>query len=377
MSDLYPNQLNETLRRRLPEPWNPRQESALAFHTNDYLALAIHPDVIAASQAATQTHGAGATGSRLLSGNFHLHTQLESDLAAFKSMPAALLFNTGFAANAALLGTLPESGDLVVGDRLNHASLIDGALSSRAKVWHYDHADLQQADTLLSKPCSGRKWIVSDAVFSMDGDIADLPGLLRLAKKHDALLILDEAHSTGVLGKTGRGIFEHFEIKPDATHTLLMGTCGKALGSFGAFVACSEAVREILINKARAFIYSTALPPAVLGATQGALDVLKSNPHLPDELRQKTEQFRQILNHEGISYPAHATPIFPFILGSAERALSVASTLRDQGILAMAVRPPTVPEGTSRLRLSITLHHDHASMSRLAKILGPLIGGKK
>ena len=346
----------------------------ICLSSNNYLGFAAHPELIEASNRATHLFGCGATGSRLLSGNLDLHVELEKKISQFKGTESALLFNSGYSANIGILIALAGENDLLVCDKLNHASLIDGAKASGAEVRYYRHFDLKRAEQLLSQaPHAQRKFLVTDSVFSMDGDIAPLPDLISLAKKHNAFLIVDEAHSTGVLGRTGRGIFEHFKLHPQASDLgipglIQMGTFGKALGGFGAFVACDALTKELLINLARPFIFSTALPPAVLGAAFRAFELLEQEPEWIARLLFNSNYLREGLRRQGWQVPMGETPIIPVIIGDPKEAVRVSEELRNHGVLALAVRPPAVPLGTARIRVSVMATHTEEQINTALKI---------
>ena len=336
----------------------------LSFCSNNYLGLATHPQVISESVQAVQESGCSATGSRLLSGNLDLHQKLEIELAEFKGAEKALLFNTGYSANQSVLNALTGPADLLVSDQLNHASLIDAARSSGGKARFFRHRNLQAADRLLGGACDGKKFLIVDGVFSMDGDIVALPECIEIARRHSATLIVDEAHSTGILGQTGRGTFEHFGLSTSAVDhglpaIIQVGTLSKALGGFGGFVASDAMTCSLLINFARPFIYSTALPPAVLASSLAALKILKSPEglFLLQSLRKNSRQLSLGLKALGFNTPESDTPIIPLILGQSETALAFAEKLRTHGIWTFAVRPPSVKPGTSRLRLTVMATH--------------------
>lgn len=359
-----------SLLRRLPEAIDVPgpvvrmgNRELVALNSNNYLGLASHPHVMRGSIEAIQAGGCSATGSRLLSGHLSLHEELERRLAAFKRVPAALLMNAGFAANLGVLGAIAGPGDLIVGDKLNHASLIDGARASGAEVRHAPHGSLSRMAALLEKGANARRrFIVVDGVFSMDGDLADLPALCALAERYEATLVVDEAHATGVLGATGRGSFEHWGLDPGAS--IQIGTLGKALGGFGAFVLGDPDLISWLVNRARPFVFSTALPPAVLGAALGALDVLEAEPTLVRSLADNAAYLREGLRRLGFEVPDGATPIIPVRVGEAADALRLAEELLVEGVLAQAVRPPTVPPGTARLRITVMATHTREHLDR-------------
>ncbi|MFH0880121.1 MAG: 8-amino-7-oxononanoate synthase [Lentisphaerota bacterium] len=340
----------------------------LNFSSNDYLDLARHPAVAAFSKNALDQYGAGAAASRLVSGSLPLHDELETQLAAFKGYPSALVFGSGFLANTGNIPALAGRADAVFADRLAHASLIDAIKLSGAGLERFRHNDPEHLKELLAKaPPHARKLIVTESVFSMDGDLAPLPDLAGLAASHGAMFMVDEAHATGVYGPGGRGLVSEHELQ--GAVNLSMGTLSKALGGYGGFVACSEPMREWLVNKARTFIYSTALPPSVLGAALGALTVLQENPALGKELLRRADLFRDWLKDAGLNTLQSASQIIPILVGENDKALRMAERLRQQGLIAVAIRPPTVPKGTARLRLSITLAHSEADLKRAAEII--------
>jgi len=340
----------------------------LNFSSNDYLNLARHPAVIAAAERALHAAGAGATASRLVSGTQPLHEALEVRLARLKGYPAALLFGSGYLANLGILGTLVGRNDTVFADRLVHASLIDAAVLSRAELLRFRHNDAQHLDELLQKNfAAGRKLVVTESVFSMDGDLAPLSEIAAVAQRHGALLLVDEAHATGVFGPGGSGLLREHRLETAAN--LSMGTVSKALGGYGGFVACSEPMRALLVNRARAFIYTTAPPPAAVGAALGALDLLEQNPGWGTELLRRAGLFRDTLRAAGLDVMSSASQIIPIQVGANARALELAEKLRAAGLLVIAIRPPTVPEGTARLRLSVTLAHSEDDLARAADII--------
>lgn len=340
----------------------------LNFSSNDYLNLARHPAVVAAAERALHAAGAGATASRLVSGTQPLHEELEARLARLKGYPAALLFGSGYLANLGILGALVGRDDQVFADRLVHASLMDAAVLSRAELLRFRHNDAQHLDELLQKNSGGsRKLVVTESLFSMDGDLAPLPEIAAVAQRHGALLLVDEAHATGVFGPGGSGLIR--EHKLESAVNLSMGTASKALGGYGGFVACSESMRALLINRARAFIYTTAPPPAAVGAALGALDLLAQNPGWGAKLLCRAGVFRDALRAAGFDVMSSASQIIPIQVGANARTLELAEKLRDAGLLVIAIRPPTVPEGTARLRLSVTLAHNEGDLAYAADVI--------
>jgi 8-amino-7-oxononanoate synthase len=345
----------------------------LTFCSNDYLGLANHPALTAALVRGAQRWGVGAGASHLLGGHTSAHCALEEELAEAVGRPRALLFSTGYMANLGVLGALLDRSTAVFSDQLNHASLIDAARLSRARVERYPHIDLVHLGDLLGDGAADRRLIVTDAVFSMDGDIAPLPQLSALAARHGAWLMADDAHGFGVLGRHGGGSAELFKLDVDAL-PVLMGTLGKALGCFGAFVAGSEALIETLIQQARSYIFTTALPPALAEATRVALRLVREDSWRRDKLTKLIAQFCRGAQQFGLPLLASSTPIQPLLAGSAERALAWSEHLRARGLLVPAVRPPTVPAGTARLRIVLTAAHDEAQVDRLLLALESMPG---
>jgi 8-amino-7-oxononanoate synthase len=328
----------------------------LNFSSNDYLNLAGHPDVIAASRRALEAYGAGATASRLVAGTLPIHEELERKLAAHKGYPCALLFGSGYMTNVGVIPSLVGRSDWVFADRLIHASLIDAITLSRAGLERFRHNDPAHLNELLSKaPASGRKLVVTESVFSMDGDLAPLPQIAEIAERHGALLMVDEAHATGVFGPAGAGLICAHNLTPKVQ--LSMGTLSKGLGSYGGFVACSDSMRRWLINRSRSFIYTTALPAAVAGAALGSLEVLDRQPDLGQELLRRADTFRRTLQQAGLDTLKSSSQIIPVLVGQNDQVLKLAARLREKGLIVAAIRPPTVPQGTARVRLSVTLAH--------------------
>lgn len=346
-------------------------ETLLSFCSNDYLDLAHHPAVVAAFVAAAQRDGVGAGASHLITGHRPAHHALEEELADFVGTPRALLFSTGYMANLGVTAALMQRQGSVFEDKLNHASLIDAARLSGARVRRYAHGDVGRLTALLAAAPPEEKLILSDGVFSMDGDVAPLPALLDAARTHNAWLLLDDAHGLGVLGQHGRGTFEHFGL-PVASPAILMGTLGKALGTFGAFVAGSDDLIETLIQHARTYIYTTALPPAVAEATRASLRVLREDDGRRALLHARIRQFREGARQLGLTLPASETAIQPVILGAPGLALAASEALRARGILVSAIRPPTVPRDTARLRITLSAAHTPQQVERLLDALAQL-----
>jgi 8-amino-7-oxononanoate synthase len=343
-------------------------ETFVNFAGNDYLGLRFHPALIARSREWGERFGAGSGASRLVTGNLSLFGGLEGKLATLKQKPAALVMSSGFQANAAVLQALLDRSvlgaePLVFADRLNHASMHFGCAAAGAREARYRHGDAAHLAELLNqyRDVDRPKFILTESVFSMDGDIAPLAEIGRLARDHDAVLIVDDAHATGILGEGGRGLSDGADI--------VIGTFSKALGSFGAYVACSETLRDYLINRCSGLIYSTALPPPVLGAIDAALDLLPSLDAERAQVAALAERLRRGARSLGIEYGASATQIVPLIAGDNHAALSLGKALRESGIFATAIRPPTVPAGTARLRLAVTAAHTDADVDALLNVL--------
>lgn len=330
----------------------------LMLCSNNYLGLADHPALSRAAILATEQFGTSSGASRLVSGTMELHERLEEDIASFKQTEAALVFNSGYAANTGVIAALVGRGDVIFSDRLNHASIVDGALLSGARLVRYPHNDIDALDRLMKKHRgSGRCLVVTDGVFSMDGDVAPLAQLVEIRNRHEALLIVDDAHGSGVLGKQGRGSAELLGVMGDID--IHMGTFGKALGSFGAYVALPDNLRKLLVNRARSFIFSTSLPPAVLGASLAALELVQSAEGglLRDKLLSNTALFRNMLRENGFSLGSGTTQIVPLISADAGVTMRYSEILLAEGIFAQGIRPPTVPAGACRLRCTVMATH--------------------
>lgn len=343
----------------------------LTFCSNDYLGLANHPAVSAALARGAERWGVGAGASHLLAGHTAAHQALEEELADAVGRPRALLFSTGYMANVGVLGALLDRRAAVFSDQLNHASLIDAARLSRAEVQIYPHCDVAYLQQLLAGANAPRRLVVTDAVFSMDGNLAPLAELAGLAQRTGAWLMADDAHGFGVLGPQGAGSLAQAGLDTTAV-PVLMGTLGKALGCFGAFVAGGEALIETLIQQARSYIYTTALPPALAEATRVALRLARDESWRRDRLAALIERFRAGARQLGLPLLASATPIQPLLAGSSARALAWSAHLEDSGLLVPAVRPPTVPPGTARLRIVLTAAHGESDVDRLLDALATL-----
>jgi len=342
--------------------------------SNDYLALASDGRLRAAAARAAEREGAGSGAARLIAGDLPIHGALERRLASFKSAEAALLFNSGYHANAGVPGALVGRGDAIFSDALNHASIIDGCALSRAELVRYRHLDLEELSDLLGRTKARRKLVVTDSIFGMDGDAAPLREIADLCDRHGAMLYVDEAHAAGVLGATGAGLAELLGVSDRVD--VHMGTLGKALGAFGAYVAGSRRLVDLLVSRARTFVFTTALPPAACGAALAALDVLLAEPARRERLLSLALRMKAGLAELGFDVARVASPIFPVVLGTEERALAASRAMRARGFFVRAIRPPTVPRGTSRLRVSVTAGHTEAQvdafLGALAEVLPEL-----
>ena len=346
----------------------------LSFCSNDYLGLANHLRIREALTAAAQTAGVGSGASHLVTGHHRAHQDLELALAAFCRREKALLFSTGYMANLGTLAALMDRDDAIFADRLVHASLIDGALLSRARLKRYPHGDVATLDDWLNASKARRKLVVTDGVFSMDGDLAPLPELAATCARHGAWLMVDDAHGFGVLGEDGRGSVAHFQLGSDAV-PVLMGTLGKAFGTFGAFVAGDAALIHTLVQKARSYIYTTALPPALAEATRVALEVAVTESWRRTHLRSLVNQFRRGARDLDLPLMDSPTPIQPIVLGDAAVTLEASRRLADRGIHVTAIRPPTVPDGQSRLRVTLSAAHTTEHVTRLLSALKHALAG--
>lgn len=343
------------------------------FATNDYLDFAHHPALIKAAIDATQQNGTGSGASRLVSGTLELHAEVEHAIACAKGYPAALLFGSGYLASIGVIPAIAGRGDYIFADRLSHACLLDGVHLSGAKLIRFRHNDLDDLKRQIERTgTSGRKIIITESVFSMDGDLAPLPDIATIAATHHAMLMVDEAHATGVFGPHGHGLVAAHALQ-NAVH-ITMCTFSKALGGYGAAVACSTAMRDWLINKSRSFIFTTAPPPSVCGAALAALDLLGKHPQLGQTLLDRATFFRQQLHERGFSTATSASQIVPVIIGDNETTMSISKELSTRGIQVGAIRPPTVPRGTARLRFSVTLAHSQQDLIFAADALHQAAG---
>ncbi|HDZ55995.1 MAG TPA: 8-amino-7-oxononanoate synthase [Pseudomonas xinjiangensis] len=339
----------------------------LAFCSNDYLGLANHPEVIEAFSEGARRWGVGGGASHLVMGHSEPHHQLEEALAVFTGRPRALLMSSGYMANLGVISALVGQGDSVVEDRLNHASLLDGGLLSGARFSRYLHNDPVSLASRLEKTC-GNTLIVTDGVFSMDGDLADLPAICSAARARGAWVMVDDAHGFGCLGEQGGGIVEHFGLGV-ADVPVLVGTLGKGFGTAGAFIAGSEELIESLIQFARPYIYTTSQPPAVACATLKSLQLLRDESWRREHLARLIGQFRAGVGELGLRLMDSSTPIQPIIIGSSERAMALSAALREQGLLVTAIRPPTVARGTARLRVTLSAGHSEDDVAQLLDAL--------
>ncbi len=337
--------------------------AVLNLSSNDYLGLASHPTVTGAATKALERYGCGASASRLISGTLNLHAELETELAAFKRAEAALVFGSGYHANLGVIPAVVGPADTVFSDELNHASIIDGCRLSRASVRVYHHRDTGHLEELLSAtPSAGQRLIVTDSVFSMDGDVAPLGDIVTLARRYRAWVMVDEAHATGVFGPSGAGVVEERGLEGQIE--IQMGTLSKALGSFGAYVAGSRVLVEWLVNLARSFIFSTALPPSMLAAARAAIAIVKDEPERRQRLWNNAERLIEGLSRLGYRVGDTASPIVPVLIGDEDRTMALSAALLERGVFAQGIRPPTVPPGTARLRVTPMATHTDADLER-------------
>lgn len=338
------------------------------FSSNNYLGLAAHPQMKQSAKEAIEKYGCGGTSSRLVAGTLDLHVELEEKIAKFKQKESALIFPSGYQANVGIISTLFGEGDCIIMDRLNHASLWDAAKISKARVFVYAHRDMNALEKVLSRAKSyRRKVVVTDSVFSMDGDFAPLPEIVKLSKQHGALVFVDEAHATGIFGENGGGLCEHFAVEKEVD--IVMGTLSKALGSQGAFVCAAKELIEYLINKSRAFIYTTALAPASTAASIKAIELIKNESWRRKTLIENSNKLRNALKKSGFDVVASESQIIPLMAGRVNTALELSKKLFENGIFAPAIRPPTVPENECRLRFSLTTEHTEEDIRKLEAAL--------
>jgi len=343
-------------------------KQVLLLCSNDYLGLANHPKVRGAAAEAAMRWGAGAGASRLISGNMQPHSRLEKRLATFKGYESALLFGSGYLANTGTIAALAREGEVVFSDELNHASIIDGCRLSRAETFVYRHADVEHLAWGLRKAGERAALIVTDGVFSMDGDVAPLAELTELAKAHECRLMVDEAHATGAIGPGGRGSVAAAGLSGEVN--VVMGTLGKALGSYGAYVCANRETTDYLLNTARSFVFSTALPPSVAAAGLAALELLEAQPERVERLAANARALRDALVDEGLDVGGAETQIVPLPVGDAGTAMDLCERILERGVFAQGIRPPTVPEGSSRLRFTVMSTHRREELERAAKLVG-------
>jgi 8-amino-7-oxononanoate synthase len=338
------------------------------FSSNDYLGLANDIRVREAFVRGLQQYGVGSGASHLITGHCRAHHELEQALAAFTDRPRALIFSTGYMANLGVLSALVNRADSIFADRANHASLIDAALLSGAKWRRYPHGDVERLASLLKLPREGRAYVLTDGVFSMDGDFAPLRHIAEICAEHDAVLVVDDAHGFGILGQDGRGSLEHFRLDLDDV-PVLMATFGKALGVHGAFVAGSEALIKSLIQHARTYIYTTAMPPAMAVATQESLSIVQTEGWRREKLFSLIQYLQDGARQRNIAFKGSPTAIQPFIIGDSYEAVRASEFLQERGLYVVPIRPPTVPEGTARLRVSLSAAHGKEHIDQLLDAL--------
>ena len=329
----------------------------LNFSTNDYLNLSNHPYVKEKAIKATEKYGTGAGSSRLVSGTLSIHEELEAKIAHHKNYPDALVFGSGYMANIGIIPSLANRKDVIISDKLVHSCILDGIKLSGAKHVRFKHNDVISLKTRLQE-CSdiqNKKIIVVESVYSMDGDLAPLKEIFALAEKHNALLMVDEAHATGTIGNFGRGLINQLDL--ESKIPFAMGTMSKGIGSYGGFIACSSNFKKLLIQEASSFIYTTALPPSAISASIAAIEIIENESSLGIDLQKKSTKFREIMNESGIDTMNSKSQIIPIVIGDNQKTLNIAERLSKEGIIVGAIRPPTVPEGSARLRVSISLAH--------------------
>jgi 8-amino-7-oxononanoate synthase len=358
--------------RLIDGPQGPRVtldgQPVLLLCSNNYLGLADHPRVRRASAEAAMRWGAGAGASRLISGNMQPHRQLEERLAGFKGYESALLFGSGYLANTGTIAALADRGETIFSDELNHASIIDGCRLSRADTFVYRHGDVEHLAWGLRAAGERAALIVTDGVFSMDGDLAPLEELVQLAWDHRCRLMVDEAHATGAIGPGGRGSVAAAGLSGEVD--MVVGTLGKALGSYGAYVCASRELTEYLLNTARSFIFSTAPPPPSVAASLAALELLESHPHRVERLAQNAATLRTALAAEGLAAGDSSTQIVPLEVGDAARTMDLCERALERGVFVQGIRPPTVPEGKSRLRFTVMATHRAEELEQAARLVG-------
>jgi len=328
----------------------------ILLSSNNYLGLASHPELKKAAALALEKYGCGSGASRLISGSMELHKELEQKIASFKKTESAILFNSGYTANIGVISSICGRGDIILSDRLNHASIVDGCLLSGAKLKRYPHKDIDAIERFLRIGSAFKKrLIVTDGVFSMDGDIAPLREIVRLAKRYSAILMVDDAHATGVLGKNGRGTGEYFGL--DDSIDIIMGTLSKAVGSFGGFVAGRKKLIEFLMNRARSFIYTTSLPPSVVASSIVAIDIIEKRHNLRELLWKNVNYLKERFENMGFNIMKSQSHIIPVFVGDTHKAVEMSEMLLREGVFVQGIRPPTVPQGKARLRVTVMATH--------------------
>ncbi len=343
----------------------------ILFSSNNYLGLASHPEVMEAQAQAAKEFGAGSCASRLISGNMLLHEKLEKRIAEFKGAESAIVFPTGYMANVGAISAIAGKGDLIICDKLNHASIIDGARMSGATLRSYPHKNMERLKEILSKASAyNKKLIITDGVFSMDGDIAPLPELLDISRSYGAVLMLDDAHATGILGGTGKGTCEYFGIKEGVD--IQMGTFSKALGNLGGFITGSKTLTEYIRNNARSFIYSTSLPPAILAGTLRAIEVAERGNDLREKLWSNVKRLHDGLSALGLNIMDTKTQIIPVFTGDISSTMKASGVLLEKGIFAPGIRPPTVPKNKCRIRLSLMSTHTEGHIDKAIEVFRSL-----
>jgi 8-amino-7-oxononanoate synthase len=361
--------------RMISGPQGPRVlldgRPVLLLCSNNYLGLADHPRVREAAAEAAMRYGAGAGASRLVSGNMRIHRRLEERLADFKGYRSALLFGSGFLANTGVVQALARPGEVVFSDALNHASIVDGCRLAGAETFVYDHADVDHLAWGLREAEGRGSLIVTDGVFSMDGDVAPLTDIVEIARRHDARVMVDDAHGTGTIGPAGRGSVAAAGLEDEVD--VLVGTLGKSLGSYGAYVCCDRSMAKYLVNTARTLIFSTALGPPQVAAAMAALELLREEPRRVERLQRNARVLRETLAEQGLPTADGDTPIVPAIVGDADTAVATSERALERGVFAQAIRPPTVPDGSSRLRLTVMASHTKAELRDAAKVVAKAI----
>ena len=364
--------------RMVSGPQGPRVlldgKPVLLLCSNNYLGLADHPRVREAAAEAAMRYGAGAGASRLVSGTMRIHRRLEERLAEFKGSERALLFGSGYLANVGTIQALARPGEVVFSDALNHASIVDGCRLAGAETFVYDHTDLDHLAWGLEQAEGRGSLIVTDGVFSMDGDIAPLEGIVELAREHDVRVMVDDAHGTGTIGPGGRGTAAAAGLEDEID--VLVGTLSKSLGSYGAYVCCERRVAKYLVNTARTLIFSTALPPPAVAAAMAALELLQSEPRRVEKVQRNSAMLREALNQEGLPTLPGITPVIPLVIGDAETAVAATEHALGRGVFAQAIRPPTVPAGTSRLRLTVMASHTKSELREAASTIAAAVPAK-